>query len=101
MIQVSNFEQSVTAKERMLRLGPGTGECLCRSQISSGNTLKRRSSQPPTPNPAKTRSVSLSLHGLGRERHYKRGDLSITTARPWALDYNKRSTFSKTRGCAD
>jgi hypothetical protein len=63
------------------------------------------------PNPAKTRRVSLSLHGLGRERRYKSGALSITTARPRALDYNKRSTvkvtlsevasFSKTRGCAD
>jgi hypothetical protein len=68
-------------------------------------------SQAPTPNQAKTRSVNLSLHGLGRERRYKRGALLIATARPRVLDYNKRSTvkvtlskvasFSKTRGCAD
>ena len=49
----------------------GHGECSCRKQISSGNTLKRRCFWPATPKPAGTSRNFLSLPGPGRKLHYK------------------------------
>jgi hypothetical protein len=49
----------------------GHGECWCRKQISTGNTLERRCFWPATPKPAKISRICLSLPGPGRKLHYR------------------------------
>ena len=57
---VSNFAQTSSAKGVHTRMSGHTGGCSCRKQISSGNTLERRSSPSASVHPKRFSTPSLT-----------------------------------------